>query len=352
MPDPTDLDQPVPSSMPTPPLDGITELEDGSVIVSSLDDSDPVDSSSDFYANLVPDLSDFELNTLASDLLELIERDKEARKERDKTQEEGIRRTGLGDDAPGGATFDGASKIVHPVLAEGCVDFSARAIKELFPSNGPVRTKINGESNEAALQKAKSKRDFLNFYLVERMPEYRSEKETLLTQLPLGGSQYEKYYFGPKRIRMEFVPIDKLLLPFSANSFYTANRITHVKDLTEEEIDDLVEDGFYEDVFGMDGEEPEETSSQKATDKIEGKESSGYNEDCFRTIYEVTCNIDAEGDGIAPYVIHIDVPTEKICAIYRNWKESDEEKTRLDWWVEDKFIPWRGAYGIGLPHLI
>ena len=33
-------------------------------------------------------------------------------------------------------------------------------------------------------------------------------------------------------------------------------------------------------------------------------------------------------------------------------EESDETMTKLDWVVEFKFIPWRGAYAIGLPHLI
>ena len=336
----------------TPNLDigTLTEQEDGSVLVE-----DPTTDSvedTDFYSNLAETLDTFELNTIATNLLDLIEKDKEARKERDKQQEEGIRRTGLGNDSPGGATFDGASKIVHPVLAEGCVDFSARAIKELFPSNGPVRTKIFGSTDEPKLEKARKKRDFLNFYLVERMPEYRSEKETLFTQLPLGGSQYEKYWFDGNRVRMEFVPIDKILLPFAANSFYTASRITHEKELTQEKVEELVADGFYADVFGIAEQQVEHSDSQKATDKIEGKEDSGYNEDGVRVIYEVTCNYDAEGDGILPYVIHIDEPTGKVCGLYRNWRESDDRKERLDWWVEDKFIPWRGAYGIGLHHLI
>lgn len=330
----------------------VEEQDDGSAIVSGLDESEVISEYSEFYDNLAESLDSFALNSLATDLIELIEKDKEARKERDKQQEEGIRRTGLGNDAPGGATFDGAAKVVHPVLAEGCVDFSARAIKELFPSNGPVRTKIFGSTDEPKLEKARKKRDFLNFYLVERMPEYRSEKETLFTQLPLGGSQYEKYRFDGRRVRMEFVPIDKVFLPYSANSFYTANRITHEKELTEEEINRLVDDGFYTDVFGISDKEVEQSASQKANEKIEGKESSGYNEDGMRIIYEVTCNIDAEGDGIAPYVVHIDDSSGAVCAVYRNWKEADEEKNRLDWWVEDKFIPWRGAYGIGFPHLI
>lgn len=341
-----------PSSPDLPPLGELTELEDGSAIIEL--DSDPVASSeeTEFSANLAESLSEFELNTIATNLLELIEKDKKAREERDRQQQEGIRRTGLGNDAPGGAEFEGASSVVHPVLAEGCVDFSARAIKEIFPSNGPVRTKIFGSTNEPKLEKARKKRDFLNFYLVEKMPEYRSEKEVLLTQLPLGGSQYEKYWFDGRRVRMEFVPVDKVFLPFSANSFYTASRITHERTLTEDKVEEHVDSGFYRDVFTIAEHQVETTASEDATAKIEGKEDSGYNEDGQRIIYEVTCTWDINEEGLAPYVIHIDEPTGKIAAIYRNWKESDESKERLDWWVEDKFIPWRGAYGIGFPHLI
>jgi hypothetical protein len=42
----------------------------------------------------------------------------------------------------------------------------------------------------------------------------------------------------------------------------------------------------------------------------------------------------------------------EVLGLYRNWEESDETMTKLDWVVEFKFIPWRGAYAIGLPHLI
>jgi hypothetical protein len=83
-----------------------------------------------------------ELDGISMRYLDLIEKDKAAREERDKQYEEGLKRTGLGKDAPGGANFLGASKVVHPVMAESCVDFASRAIKELFPPDGPVRTKI------------------------------------------------------------------------------------------------------------------------------------------------------------------------------------------------------------------
>ena len=62
---------------------------------------------------------------------------------------------------------------------------------------------------------------------------------------------------------------------------------------------------------------------------------------------------DPETDGArAPYILTIDDTTSKVLALYRNWEANDEKLTKLDWYVEFKFIPWRGAYAIGLPHLI
>ena len=116
----------------------IEELPDGSAIVRLPDVQGPEDTP-DFYENLADAMPSYELNAIAIKYIDLIEKDKEAREGRDKQYEEGLKRTGLGNDAPGGATFMGASKVVHPVMAEACVDFAARAIKELFPPDGPVQ---------------------------------------------------------------------------------------------------------------------------------------------------------------------------------------------------------------------
>jgi hypothetical protein len=55
---------------------------------------------------------------------------------------------------------------------------------------------------------------------------------------------------------------------------------------------------------------------------------------------------------MAPYILMIDELDNEVVGLYRNWEEQDETMTKLDWIVEFKFIPWRGAYAIGLPHLI
>ena len=139
----------------------VEEMEDGSAIVN-LDSKTPRDDT-DFYDNLSETMDVGELQDIALRYLELIDKDKEDRKERDKKYAEGLKRSGLGEDAPGGATFTGASKVAHPVLAEACVDFAARAIKEMFPPDGPTRTKILGDVTPEKTEKAERKRDYMNW---------------------------------------------------------------------------------------------------------------------------------------------------------------------------------------------
>jgi len=336
----------------------IEELEDGSAIVR-LNTKGP-DESPDFYENLADTLNSWDMSSIGLKYLDLIEKDKEAREDRDKQYEEGLRRTGLGHDAPGGAQFMGASKVVHPVMAESCVDFSARAIKELFPPDGPVRTKIIGEANEKKTQRAERKRDYMNWQLTEQIPEFRDEEEQLTSQLPLGGSQYLKMWHDAqqKRPRAEFVPIDNIYLPFAAGNFYTAQRVTEVQDITQEEYELRVSAGLYidTDIFRA-SQEPEESKAEKANNKIEGRKSQADNIDGIRRVFHISTWLELEEDSFskgerAPYILMIDENERTVVGLYRNWEDGDDTLTKLDWIIEFKFIPWRGAYAIGLPHLI
>jgi hypothetical protein len=337
----------------------VEELPDGSAIVR-LDDLKGPEDNPDFYANMAESMDTYDLQALAIKYLDLIDKDKEAREERDKQYEEGIRRTGLGQDAPGGAQFMGASKVVHPIMAEACVDFAAKAIKELFPPDGPVKTKIIGEVTEEKVEKAERKRDYMNWQLTEQIEEYRDEQEQMLTQLPLGGSQYLKMWYdeGKKRPCAEFVPIDNIYLPFAAGNFYTAQRVTEVQDITQEEYEVRVKNGLYIDLdIYKPSEEPEQSKAQKATDKVEGKKDSGSNVDGIRRVYHIGTWLECESDSIckgerAPYILMIDETEREVVGLYRNWEDGDETYAKLDWLIEFKFIPWRGAYAIGLPHLI
>ena len=339
----------------------VIELDDGSVVINFQEKQGP-QKNPEFYTNLAEVFDDQTLQSLAIEYLDLIDVDKEAREQRDKQYEEGLRRTGLGKDAPGGATFDGASKVVHPVMAEACVDFAASSSKELLPPDGLVKSNIKGNSDRQKEDTADRKVTFMNWQLTEQIPEYRDEMEQLLTQLPLGGSQFLKWRYDEEQRRptCEWVPIDAILLPYAASNFYTAQRVTEVQDITEDIFLQRVETGIYRDidsVYSSDAPLTDQTRSQEANDKIEGKQNPSKNIDGLRRVYEITCFLrledDPETEGRrAPYILTIDETTSEVLSLYRNWESGDEKLEKMDWYVEFKFIPWRGAYAIGLPHLI
>jgi hypothetical protein len=337
----------------------VEELPDGSAVVKLEDFKGPSEDE-DFYANLAEEvISINDLEDLATRYIDLIDNDRQARKKRDKQYEEGLRRTGMGDDAPGGAQFLGASKVVHPMMAEACVDFASRAIKEMFPPDGPAKTKILGDITDEKTEVAERKRDYMNWQLTEQIEEFRDEQEQMLTQLPLGGSQFMKLWYDDKKRRpcAEFVAIDNILLPFASANFYTSQRVTEQQDISEWEFKQRISRGLYRDInFIRTTSEPEQTAAEKANAKIEGKQFED-GEDGLRRVYHIYTWLELEDDNradgeSAPYILMIDELDRKVLGLYRNWEEGDETMTKLDWMVEFKFIPWRGAYAVGLPHLI
>lgn len=324
--------------------------DDGGAIVKSAIDAEEV---SEFYANIAETLPESELETLSVTILRDIDYDKKARKPRDKQYSTAIRRTGLGEEAPGGATFQGASKTVHPMLAEACIDFEARAIKELMPPNGPVRTFIPGiDADPSRLAKAERKKAYMNWQFLVQMPEFRSELEQLLTQMPLGGSMFLRLTSDhlTKRPIPLFVPLDYILIPSAATNFYSAERQTYTEPVTKDEFEARIRDGMYREVPTVSpGVVPDQTEPKEATDKVQGRDQSTYNEDGVKIVYEVSRWMEIEPDyGRAPYLVSVDEPSRKIVSIVRNWEMDDEYKERMQWIVEFPMIPWRGAYTIGL----
>lgn len=356
---------------PDQPDDGVEMQPDGSAI-AKIGDDDAAEETASFYDNIISKFDEQTLDNLATRLVEAIKRDKKGRKERDKQYAEATKRTGLGKEAPGGATFDGASKAVHPMLLDACMDFESRAIRELMPPNGPVKIFIPGENIEPdRFQKAERKKSYMNWQFTYQMPEFRSELESLLTQLPLGGAMYLRLTpdFSKRRRRPvpQFVPLDYVTIPTAASNYYTAERQCYWEPVTQEEYDTRVREGMYIDInpeidkvvkLGekkepTSAQAPEKTEAAKAADKVEGKDEDPQNLDGLRTICEVSTNETLEKDhGPAPYLISIDYRENKILSIVRNWEESDEYFDRMQWMVEWIFFPWRGAQGVGLGQAI
>ncbi len=347
-----------------PSQSDVTDTDDGGAIVKMGEErGESAEETYEFYDNIVDKFSEEVLTKLATTLEEAIKRDKEARKKRDKEYAEAVKRTGLGHEAPGGAEFTGASRAVHPMLTEASVDYSARAIKELMPPDGPVKSYIPGDNiTPDRLKKADRVKAYMNWQFLKQMKEFRPELEQLLPQLSLSGSQYIRltpdWSKRKKRPVPMYVPQDQVSIPYAASNFYTAQRQSYHELITKMEFEDRVKDGMYRDISPLvNAQIPEQTDAQKATDKVEGKEEHDfYNEDGLRVVHEISCNVNFEEEEdlayAVPYLISMDEPTKKIVAVVRNWEQEDEYQERMQWMVEFGFIPWRGAYSIGLGQMI
>jgi hypothetical protein len=357
-----------------------TETDDGGTIVK-LDDGQSGDEQApgeaDFYRNLAEEIPETDLDKLSTELLRRIEADKQARMERDKKYEEGIKRTGLGDEAPGGAAFVGASTAVHPMLTKATVYYQSHTIGELMPPTGVVRDDIIGTVTPDRVAKAQRKVAHMNWQFRVQMPEFRSQLEKLLSQQPLGGSQYMRLVYDSTKRRPvpTFVPLDDVYIPEAAGDFYSAERRTYVERITQAEFEARVRTGYYRKVDSTPPpQKPESSGAREAADKVEGKDPTPQNEDGLRTIYVVealaeiedsdddqdvriagelshTSNNDPSEAGPRPYLIEIDPNARKIVRLVRNWEEKDNQFTNMCWMVDFEFIPWRGAQSVGLIHL-
>lgn len=321
-----------------------------------------------FYDNLAEHLDRAYLDKLALDLLEKIERDKTSRTKRDEAYAEGLRRTGIGKDAPGGADFEGASRAVHPMLTKAAVDFEARAMKEVFPAGGPTKAFIPGTLSKGRLEKAQRQVRYFNWLLTTRMPEFRPGLEQTLTQSALGGVQYMRYRWHPRlrRPNQNVIPQDHLFLPYDAASLWAAERITWQDDISEFEYNQRVRNQIYTDVDLMPPSmHPDPSKSAEARAKAEGKESDPYNQDGVRRTYESFVYLDDLEDSLTgnivdgleegqalPYTVFLDETTHAVMGVLRNWEKDDDKCERMNWIVEWPFVPWVGAYPIGFVHMI
>lgn len=354
--DPTDVE--LDPTEDQDPADDVTMNADGSADVVVGDAGSPADS--EHYANLAGQLDEAELTSLGLELCDLVEEDLEARKERDEIYALGIKRTGVGEDAPGGAQFTGASKVSHPLLLEACVDFQARAVKEIFPPNGPVKDQIIGTISKEKVEKAGRKVDYMNWQLTRQVPSFLTILEQFLIQLPMGGSQYLK---GPlrdeqmKRPYYRFVSIDDVILPYAANDYYTAQRRTERIFYTDLDVEKKMKSGEWRTVdLGYAPSIIEKSEAREANDRVEGKDADGENRDGLRPFYEVDALLDLglEGDdvGPVPYLVTIEVESHVVVSVYRNWDDGDERYERVDRMNTAPFIPWSGPYGLGFPQMI
>ena len=318
-----------------------------------------------FDANLVDFIDLNTLEKISNDLLDAIDSDKQSRSEWEKTYTDGLKYLGMKFDDTRSQPFEGSSGVVHPILAEAVTQFQAQAYKEMLPAKGPVKTEIVGARTIETESQAERVQEFMNYYIMNEMDEYDPELDQMLFYLPLAGSCFKKIYFDfvLNRAVAKFVAPEDLIVPYEAADISSAERITHSISMSANEIKKQQVSGFYANVDIGSGSYSEDLDEiEQAIDEIQGI-SPSYKENRNRTVYEVHTVLDIEGfedldaqgmpTGLKlPYIVTIEEDSQKILSIRRNYKENDVLKSKINYFVQYKFLPGLGFYGLGLSHMI
>ena len=342
----------------------VTEMDDGSVVIGEIEEQiTPIQVP--FNANLAEFIDDTELGRISSDLVGEVQEDINSRKEWEDQYKSGLELLGMNYEDRA-EPFEGASGIVHPLLAESVTQFQAQAYRELLPAGGPVKTAIIGQETPEVTAQAERVKNFMNYQITYEMEEYDPELDQMLFYLPIVGSSFKKVYFDPslQRAVSKFVHAEDLIVPYNATDLKTSTRICHVIRMDSNEIRKLQLSGFYKDIelptSDSDGANYDEV--RETIKDIEGIHSeSSYNEEL--TLYEIHTDLDlpgfedqnqmGENTGLKmPYIVTIVEKSGEVLSIKRNFNEADPLRSKIPYFVHYKFLPGLGFYGFGLTHMI
>ena len=348
----------------------VEELPDGDVLIGdpALDMQEEIDDAQ-FDINLAETIGEKELNRKAQELVSFYENDEAARSEWRERYTQGLQTLdpdgGL-DEGDSERGTRGLSVVVHPLIAEAATQFNARAIAELYPSGGPVKTVILGTPSPELEDQARRTREYMNFQITQEMPEFFPDLDQMLFHLPLIGHTFKKVWWDANMDRQcsQFVKAEDFVVAPESKDLYTSPRYTHVIRMPKNDFNRYVQNGYYLQTKYNEGDSID--PSGDVIGEIEGVDQYDDSNDDVMTllemhVYDLFDGIDGkemdDGDeddnAVAiPYVITIDYESQAVVSVRRNWKEDDELKKRRDWFVSFKFLPGLGFYGFGLYHMI
>ena len=340
----------------------VNEQEDGSVEVNFDPSKVNIEGQPTHFDNLAELLPEDITDPIGNELVENYMDYKSSRRDWEQTYKEGLDLLGFKYNNRT-EPFTGASGATHPVLAEAVTQFQAGAYKELLPAEGPVRTQIVGNPDQAKEAQAQRVKDYMNYELMEKMEEYEPEFDQMLFHLPLAGSTFKKVYYDELlgRAVSKFVPADDLVVPYSATSLDDADAIIETLKISENDLRKQQVAGFYSDIE-LQKPQDKEDEIEKKERELEGTRKSGKQEMVY-TLLECHVNLDLEGfedkddelnpTGIKlPYIVTVDETSRKVLSIRRNYEPTDPKRNKIQYFVHFKFLPGLGFYGFGLIHMI
>lgn len=369
------------SEMPTF-LPAIQETERGNVITRNKDGTisispkgaqdgvreishDPDANPKNWHENLADGLNSQERMRIADELIEYFETDEQVREQHFVRMADAMELLGITDLPDSETPWKGAANVTHPIIAEGCTQFQARAIEELFPPTGPVKPYIVGEATEERVAQGDRLADFMNYQLTEMDKGYFWSVDQMLFYLPLSGSAFKKIQIDPITglTTSRFVTAENFVVPYYARDLQSAPRYAHRYEMSANDVrraqekGSFLEDARLEESPNMQVERMADQFGRGSMEDVaDSREPRQHEDDVVYNMIEYHIDYhmpwDDDDDIAPPYIITLEKESREILAVRRNWNKSDETKQKRVWFIHYKYLPGLGFYGFGLLHII
>ena len=258
--------------------------------------------------NVAEDFKEEFLDDIASQVVEEYEIDCESRSEWEKTAKKAQARA---DQEKEDKTypFENASNVKYPLLITAALQFAARAYAAIIPDTQVVKSKVVGK-DEGGEKRDKGDRvaSHMSFQLLDEMPEWEEDTDTLLHQIPVIGCAFRKIFYDPawSRNRSEMVSAFDFVVNQSTKSLETVPRATHRFELYPHQIDERVRSKVYLDQDYM------------------ASAEAGQDDDAPQEFLEQHRFIDLDGDGYRePWIVTVHFESKKVARIVANYDPDD-----------------------------
>jgi hypothetical protein len=331
-----------------------------------MDGSESDGEMSEHDANLAEFMEPSARVELGAELVQMVEDDEESRAQWKSRLLQGLEIIGVEEIPTGTGAFDGSSTVTHPAIAEAMVRFQANAMEEMFPAEGPVKTKVVGESSPELEDQSTRVGNFMNYQLTEDDDQYFDDTDSMTMYLPYSGSAFKKVYYDQTEgaTLSRFVTAEDLVVPYDAITLKKATRYTHKQRFSGNEVNAKIDSGEYIETHALDpqGGSQFSTDENDMADISDDRSPNRAEDDVMYEIYEMHIEMvfdqfdapdgDDELQVALPYVVTIEKESGELLAIRRLWKENDPKRRKRIHFIHYKFLPGLGFYGWGYLHII
>ena len=229
-----------------------------------------------------------------------------------------------------------ASNVKFPLITIAALQYHARSYPVLIDNDLPVKCRVVGEDKDGLRAlRATRVEQHMSYQLLEEDEDWESEMDKVLITQPIIGCAFKKSYFDPIRKHniSENVLAKDLVVNYWTKSLETASRITHVLQMSKNEIYERTARGLW--LEGVSEGRNQQYSSvamgnglQTLQDKAQGLQPPEPNDSSTPIeILEQHCHIDFDGDGYAePYIVYVRRDNKKVARIVARYTQNDIER--------------------------